>query len=111
MAKREACAVHVIPEGEHRRTSFHSDFISKLDGARSGGSTAPGSGGQFGPRAFEVTGKLRRTRPIELDGFRFLKNKTKRTPKQTIPSPTMLLRGGRDAVSREAYPDLAEFHA
>jgi 5-methyltetrahydropteroyltriglutamate--homocysteine methyltransferase len=28
-----------------------------------------------------------------------------------MPSPTMLLRGGRDAVSRDAYPDLAEFHA
>ena len=111
IAMQEAIGLHAITDGEFRRTSFHSDFISKLDGARSGGSTAPGSGGQFGPRAFEVTGKLRRTRPIELDGFRFLKNKTKRTPKQTIPSPTMLLRGGRDAVSREAYPDLAEFHA
>ena len=36
---------------------------------------------------------------------------TKRTAKQTIPSPTMLLRGGRAAVSREAYPDLQAFHA
>jgi 5-methyltetrahydropteroyltriglutamate--homocysteine methyltransferase len=28
-----------------------------------------------------------------------------------MPSPTMLLRGGRGAVSIDAYPDLEEFHA
>jgi len=111
IAMQEAIGLHSITDGEFRRTSFHSDFIGKLDGARSGGSNAPGSGGQFGPRAFEVTGKLKRSRPIEVDGFRYLKAQTRRTAKQTIPSPTMLLRGGRDAVSREAYPDLAEFHA
>ena len=111
IAMQEAIGLHSITDGEFRRSSFHADFIGKLDGARSAGSNAPGSGGQFGPRAFEVTGRLRRSRPIELDGFRFLRAQTKRTPKQTIPSPTMLLRGGRDAVSREAYPDLEEFHA
>ena len=111
IAMQEAIGLHSITDGEFRRSSFHSDFISKLDGASAGGSNAPGSGGQFGPRAFEVTARLKRSRPIELDGFVFLKNKTRRTAKQTIPSPTMLLRGGRDAVSREAYPDLAEFHA
>jgi 5-methyltetrahydropteroyltriglutamate--homocysteine methyltransferase len=37
---------------------------------------------------------------------------TKRTPKVTIPSPTMLhFRGGREAISREAYPDLEQFFA
>ena len=108
---QEAIGLHSVTDGEFRRSSFHSDFIGKLDGARSAGSNAPGSGGQFGPRAFEVNGRLRRSKPIELGAFSFLKSATRRTAKQTIPSPTMLLRGGRDAVSREAYPDLAEFHA
>jgi len=111
IAMQEAIGLHSITDGEFRRTSFHADFIGKLDGARAAGSNAPGSGGQFGPRAFEVTGRLKRSRPIELDTFLFLKKETRRTAKQTIPSPTMLLRGGRDAVSREAYPDLEEFHA
>jgi len=110
IAMQEASGLHSITDGEFRRTSFHADFIGKLDGARSAGSNAPGSGGQFGPRAFEVTGKLRRSQPIELEPFRFLAAHTRRTAKQTIPSPTMLLRGGRDAVSREAYPDLEEFY-
>ena len=30
--------------------------------------------------------------------------------KITMPSPTMLLRGGRQTVSTEAYPDLADFY-
>jgi 5-methyltetrahydropteroyltriglutamate--homocysteine methyltransferase len=35
-----------------------------------------------------------------------------RTPKVTIPSPTMLhFRGGRAAISPEAYPDLDAFYA
>jgi 5-methyltetrahydropteroyltriglutamate--homocysteine methyltransferase len=68
-------------------------------------------GRPFAPRAFSIVGKLRHSRPIEVENFRFVKANTRRTPKQTIPSPTMLLRGGRAAVSREAYPDLEEFQA
>jgi len=101
-----------VTDGEFRRTSFSSDFIEKLEGARSPGSLDLKAGaGQFAPRAFRVEAKLRHARPIEVEGFTFLKAHTQRTPKQTIPSPTMLLRGGREAVSRAAYPDLAEFRA
>ena len=110
IAFQESLGLHAITDGEFRRTSFHADFIEKLDGARASGSL-PSSGGQFGPRAFEVTGKLGRSKPIELESFGFLQARTKRVAKQTIPSPTMLLRGGRGAVSRAAYPDLAEFRA
>ena len=109
IALQEAVGLHAITDGEFRRTSFHSDFIEKLEGARAGGSLA--SGGQFGPRAFEITGKLRWRTAIEGESFRFLASHTSRTPKQTIPSPTMLLRGGRSAVSTSVYPDLEQFHA
>jgi 5-methyltetrahydropteroyltriglutamate--homocysteine methyltransferase len=120
---QESVGLHAITDGEYRRTSFHADFIEKLEGARSQGRLAvqgaesgalevkAGEGKPFAPRGFEVSGKLRHARPIESENFRYVKAHTKRTPKQTIPSPTMLLRGGRGAVSREAYPDLAEFHA
>lgn len=120
---QESVGLHSITDGEFRRTSFHADFIEKLDGAQASGrldveGTAGGldgkrtvSGKPFAPRAFSVTGKLRHGRPIEVENFRFLKANTSRTPKQAIPSPTMLLRGGRAAVSREAYPDLGDFYA
>ena len=58
-----------------------------------------------------VTGKLRHVKPIQLEDFKFLKSATGRTPKVTIPSPTMLhFRGGRGAISREAYPDMDGFY-
>jgi 5-methyltetrahydropteroyltriglutamate--homocysteine methyltransferase len=47
-----------------------------------------------------------------VDHFEFLRSVTTRTPKMTIPSPSMLhLRGGRNAISRAAYPSLDEFWA
>jgi 5-methyltetrahydropteroyltriglutamate--homocysteine methyltransferase len=109
---QESLGLQAITDGEFRRRSFASDFIEKLEGAGSPGHLAIATASsQFAPRAYQVTGKLRRAKPIELESFKFLKANTKGTAKQTIPSPTMLLRGGRGAVSREAYPDLEAFHA
>jgi 5-methyltetrahydropteroyltriglutamate--homocysteine methyltransferase len=42
-----------------------------------------------------------------LGHFKFLKANTKVTPKMTIPSPSVMhFRGGRNAISKEAYPDM-----
>jgi 5-methyltetrahydropteroyltriglutamate--homocysteine methyltransferase len=120
---QESLGLHAITDGEYRRTSFHADFIEKLDGAKAAGrldvkDTVSGldenravTGKPFAPRAFTIVGKLRHAQPIEVENFKFVKAHTQRTAKQTMPSPTMLLRGGRAAVSSEAYPDLQEFHA
>jgi 5-methyltetrahydropteroyltriglutamate--homocysteine methyltransferase len=123
IALQESVGLHAITDGELRRTAFHADFFEKLDGARATGSLpvegaragsmepAAAADKPFAPRAFTVAGKLRHARPIEVENFAFVKAHTDRTAKQAIPSPTMLLRGGRAAVSREAYPDLGAFHA
>ncbi len=59
-----------------------------------------------------VTGTLERTHGIQTDDFQFLKSVTTKTPKVCIPSPsTVHFRGGRAAVSEEAYPDTDEFFA
>jgi len=45
-----------------------------------------------------------------VEHFAYLKSVARATPKFAIPSPSMLhLRGGRNAVSQAAYPDLEEF--
>ncbi len=120
---QESAGLHAITDGEYRRSSFHADFIEKLGGARAAGRLAVADtvsgldeertviGKPFAPRAFAIVGKLRHGQPIEVENFMFVKANTKRTAKQAIPSPTMLLRGGRAAVSYEAYPDLQEFYA
>jgi 5-methyltetrahydropteroyltriglutamate--homocysteine methyltransferase len=122
---QEDVGLHAVTDGELRRTSFSTDFIERLEGARSPGhldikGTAGGlahpqperkPGVPFAPRAFVVFDKLRHSKPIEVENFNFVKSRTKRTPKQAMPSPTMLLRGGRSSVSTDAYPDLEEFYA
>jgi len=106
-----------ITDGEFRRTYFHIDFLEQLEGVEVRGGIAVkfhGAAGDvdFAPPVMHVTGKLRHLKPIQLDDFKFLRSVTRGVPKVTIPSPTMLhFRGGREAISREAYPDLEQFYA
>ena len=66
----------------------------------------------FTPPTLRVTGKLRHVRNIQVEDFTFLKSRVTRTPKVSIPSPTMVhFRGGRAAIDIESYPDLDEFFA
>ena len=58
-----------------------------------------------------VKGKLGSRHHPQIAHFEFLKANTKRTPKMTIPSPSMLhYRGGRKMIDRSAYPSMEEFY-
>src|SRR5260370_41965379 len=47
---------------------------------------------------------------IHMDDFNFLRAATTRTPKITIPSPTIIhFRAGRENISKDVYPDLDLF--
>ena len=111
VAKQEAIGLEGITDGEFSRDWWHLDFLSQLEGVAL--QENPGvkfSGTQQQPMIPTVTGKLRYSRPIMIDDFLFLKKNTRKTAKFTIPSPSMLhLRGGRAAISREAYPEMEEF--
>jgi 5-methyltetrahydropteroyltriglutamate--homocysteine methyltransferase len=113
VAKQEGLGLQVVTDGEYRRDFWHLDFLRQLEGV---GLTAP-VGMTFKaedvPPMATVTGRVRCTRPIMADHFAFLKSVARTaTPKLTIPSPAMLhLRGGRNAIARDVYPDLAEFWA
>jgi len=114
---QEGLGLQGITDGEFRRTYFHIDFLEQLDGVEThtGFSTSfhtkKGDVG-FAPPVLKVTGKVRHAKPIQLEDFKFLKSVTTKTPKVTIPSPTMLhFRGARAGISQEAYPDLDNFFA
>jgi 5-methyltetrahydropteroyltriglutamate--homocysteine methyltransferase len=112
---QEDLGLQSVTDGEFRRTYFHIDFLEQLDGVETrGGLTVHFHSAKgevdFAPPVLHVTGKVRHSRPIQVADFEFLRSATMRTPKVTIPSPTMLhFRGGRAAISREAYPDMQEF--
>jgi 5-methyltetrahydropteroyltriglutamate--homocysteine methyltransferase len=114
---QEGLGLHGITDGEYRRTYFHIDFLTQLDGVETKGGihvkfhSAKGEV-DFEPPVMQVTGKVRHSKPIQRADFEFLKSVTTQRPKVTIPSPTMLhFRGGRNAISRDAYPDLDAFYA
>jgi 5-methyltetrahydropteroyltriglutamate--homocysteine methyltransferase len=112
VAQQESIGLHSITDGELRRDYWHIDFLRQLDGVTI---TAMADQSRFGgteeqPPIATVTGKIGCSRPIMVEAFAYLQGITHGTAKVTIPSPSMLyMRGGRNAVSREAYPDIAEF--
>ena len=109
--KQEAIGLESITDGEFSRDWWHLDFMSALEGVTVTQNPGPKFGGtEEQPPIPGVTGKVRYSRPIMVEDFAFLKSATAKTAKFTIPSPSMLhLRGGRASISREAYPDMAEF--
>jgi 5-methyltetrahydropteroyltriglutamate--homocysteine methyltransferase len=114
--RQEAIGLQSITDGEFRRDWWHLDFLAQLEGVTLQDNPGPkfqtGEHGGEQPPIATVTGRIACRRPIMAGHFAYLKSQTTRTPKMTIPSPSMLhLRGGRAAISGEAYPDLAAFWA
>ena len=99
-----------ITDGEFRRTFFHTDFLTQLDGVVTEGGIqvkfhSKDGDLDFAPPVLKVKSKVRHSSPIQLADFEFLKSVTTATPKVSIPSPTMLhFRGGRNTVDETAYP-------
>src|SRR5689334_675132 len=92
---QEDLGLQGITDGEFRRTYFHIDFLEQLAGVETkGGMTVSfrreDGSIDFEPPVMQVTSRVRHTRPIQLEDFRFLKSVARATPKITIPSPTML---------------------
>jgi 5-methyltetrahydropteroyltriglutamate--homocysteine methyltransferase len=116
IALQEAAGLQSVTDGEFRRAFWHVDFLTGFDGiAATQGQYALKFHGEGGAESetrsmMVVDGKVRRSRPIAVQSFGFLKNNTKRTAKLCIPAPTYLhMRGGRKVVNEKAYPDVEEF--
>ena len=118
---QEDAGMHGITDGEFRRTLWHADFLSRFEGIKVVEGLSPESARHFqnpdddvqrSPTQFVVTGKLGHPRGIETDNFKFLASVTQQTPKQCIPSPSLVhFRTGRAGVDRAAYPDMDVFFA
>jgi 5-methyltetrahydropteroyltriglutamate--homocysteine methyltransferase len=121
---QEEVGLDVVTDGEFRRRSWFQDFLLALAGTRitfvdaahtvsaalpfqddTSAETLPG-------HIIEAHAKLTREGGIFTEHFKFLNNITKRTPKVSLPSPTMLhFWGGRAAIDAKVYPDLDAFWA
>ena len=114
--RQASTGLKLATDGEFRRSWWHFDFLAKLAGCEM---FHPEQGIQFAGvqtrhEAVRVIGQLDfpDDHPM-LEHFKFLKKQCEAAhvvPKMTIPSPAVLhFRGGRNAISKEAYPDLDAF--
>ena len=119
IAFEESVGLESITDGEYRREVFYSDFYFRGLG---GGTVAydPASideaffidreGHKLPLLIPRIQSRMRWTSPIHTDDFNFIRAATTRTPKITIPSPTIIhFRAGRDNISKEVYPDIEAF--
>src|SRR5258706_8758555 len=118
IALQEAAGLQSITDGELRRGFWHVDFLTGFEGiVATQGQYALKFHGEGGAESetksmMVVTSKVRRSKPVMVEHFKFLKRETRRTAKLCIPAPTYLhMRGGRKVVDQKAYPDIEEFWA
>lgn len=116
IALQESAGLQGITDGEFRRAFWHVDFLTGFDGiVWTHGDYAVSFKGDDGKIAhmssmLVVNDKVRRSKPIMVDDFKFVKSATSKTAKFCIPSPTYLhMRGGRKVIDPKAYPDMNEF--
>jgi 5-methyltetrahydropteroyltriglutamate--homocysteine methyltransferase len=115
---QEDIGLNAITDGDYRRDHWWVDFVSGIGGVKIAGGMPvkfhnEGGDIEYAPPRAEVAAKLSRPAGgISLNDFKFLKSATRRTAKECVPSPTVVhFRGGREAVSRDAYPDMDAFFA
>jgi 5-methyltetrahydropteroyltriglutamate--homocysteine methyltransferase len=113
---QEDIGLQAVTDGELRRGSWHMDFLYQIGGVSTGQDRQQArfhnekGDFEFTPSALHITGKLALPRCIFGEDFQFLKSTTTRTPKLTIPAPSLIhYRGGRASIDRSVYPNMEEF--
>jgi methionine synthase II (cobalamin-independent) len=120
IALQESVGLEAVTDGEMRRQSFQSQMTAAVSGfgefdldAFLWGEWYDEHGVQKKrrPRRLGAIAKLERLRYLSADEFSYLKSKTKRVPKITLPSPGLWANFWSPKYSRTAYPTLDAFLA
>jgi 5-methyltetrahydropteroyltriglutamate--homocysteine methyltransferase len=119
IALQESVGLEVVSDGEMRRQSFQSQMTAAVDGFGEYDLDAflwgdwhddEGLHSLSRPARLGAVAKLERKRFLSVDEFVYLKSKTRRIPKITVPSAG-LWANFWSADSRGAYPTLESFLA
>jgi len=122
IALQEAAGLEVLTDGEMRRLSFQSQLPEAVEGFGEwdidaflwgdwSGDETTGDWNRERPKQLGVTGKLRRKRHLSAEEFTYLRARTSRTPKITLPSPSLWANFWSPDHSTAAYPTLDSFLA
>jgi 5-methyltetrahydropteroyltriglutamate--homocysteine methyltransferase len=106
--KQEDIGLQLATDGEFRRSWWHFDFFSMLDGVElyELDHGIQFHGVQTKAQSVRIIGKIGFSNHPMLEHFKFLKAHTRVVPKMTIPSPSVLhFRMEPGAVASSAYPN------
>ena len=122
IALQEEVGLEVVTDGEMRRLSFQSQMTEAVDGFGEydleaflwGDWHADQSVGDLyveRPASIGVDGKLRRKRHLSSEEFVYLRSRTTKTPKITLPSPSMWVNFWSPEHSTAPYSTVDSFLA
>ena len=115
---QEEAGLDVVTDGEMRRLSFQSELTAAVDGfgdwdldAFLWGNWQSAELGEMRIErpALAVTGKLRRKRSLATEEFAYVRGRTDRVVKVTLPSPSLFANFWDPDRSTSAYRNLEEF--
>jgi methionine synthase II (cobalamin-independent) len=111
--KQEEIGLQLATDGEFRRSWWHYDFLTRLDGMKmvKTDQRLQFRGVQARAEAPAIVGKVGFSNHPMLEHFKFLKSKTKVMAKMTIPSPAVLHFRLSTPTIKKVYPDLDAFFA
>src|SRR5207253_5162426 len=117
---QESVGLEIVTDGEMRRQSFQSQMTAAVSGFGEYNLDAflwgewydeQGVQRKRRPRRLGAIAKLKRVRYLSADEFSYLKSKTNRIPKITLPSPGLWANFWSAKHSKAAYPTLDSFLA
>ncbi|MFQ5847318.1 MAG: hypothetical protein ACE5IQ_06530 [Candidatus Methylomirabilales bacterium] len=122
VALQEEVGLEVVTDGEMRRQSFQSQMTAAVDGFGAcpleaflwgdwSGDAEVGDWHLERPAAVGVVGRLSRRRHLSAEEFTYLRARTTRIPKITLPSPSLWVNFWSPEHSTNAYPTLDDFLA
>jgi len=120
VALQESVGLKIVTDGEMRWQSFQSQMTAAVSGFGEFDLDAflwgewydeQGVERKRRPRRLGAVAKLKRLRYLSADEFSYLKSKTNRIPKITLPSPGLWANFWSAKHSKAAYPTLDSFLA
>lgn len=122
VALQEEAGLEVLTDGEMRRLSFQSQMTQAVDGFGEWnvdaflwgdwhGDEAVGNSYRVRPPELGVVGKLSRKRHLCAEEFTYLRSRTRRIAKVTLPSPGLFANFWSPDRSGGVYPTLESFLA
>ena len=122
VASQEEAGLETLTDGEMRRLSFQSQMPEAVEGFGEfdvdaflwgdwKGDERVGDLKKERPSTLGVTGTLRRKRHLSAEEFTYLRGRTARLAKVTLPSPSLFANFWSPARSAAAYPTLDAFLA